>query len=349
MKAIQLFFKDQCSFLVFQGFLVVFLLLLFWLDGFREYSTMLYAIFISILLTCTFLIAKFILRRAFYTAVTKQPRKLEDVLIRHVHGPEHRRVALYNRAIYKIYQHEVQSLYAAQSRQLEFMNQWVHQMKTPISVMNLLLQEEALDRKSLSEEVNRIQAGLDSVLVNARLETFERDMTIEKVNLKQVVQETVTEHKSLLIRNHVFPVISIDESFFVATDLKWLRIVIGQFITNAVKYTFESGKKIYLEAMKQETGITFSVRDEGVGIPSSDIHRITQAFFTGENGRLTGESTGMGLYIAAEVCERLGHTLGITSEVGVGTIITIEFENGKAEEATADEHNRIVERSDEDL
>jgi len=79
---------------------------------------------------------------------------------------------------YKIYQNEVQSLYSSQSRQLEFMNHWVHQMKTPISVINLLLEEEDIDRESIKEEIERLHFGLDSVLVNARLETFERDMTI---------------------------------------------------------------------------------------------------------------------------------------------------------------------------
>lgn len=349
MKGVQLFFKDHVAFLLFQGFLMVFLLLLFWLDGFREYSTMFYAIFISLLLTFSLLVGKFILRRAFYTAIIKDPKTIEDALIRNVQGPEHSRVARYNRGIYKVYQGELQKLYASQLRQLEFMNQWVHQMKTPISVMNLLLQEEQLDRKSLSEEVTRIQEGLDSVLVHARLETFERDMTIEQVNLKQIVQQTVNEHKSLLIRNGVFPVVDIDEHYVVATDAKWFKVIIGQFITNAVKYTFESGKKIYLEAREIEQGISFSVRDEGIGIPPSDLHRITQAFYTGENGRLTGESTGMGLYIVAEVCEHLGHGLDITSEVGVGTTMTVKLGNGKAEEEAEDGNDRIVERSDEDL
>ena len=74
-------------------------------------------------------------------------------------------------------------------------------------------------------------------------------MQIERIGLKKLVQEVVNEHKRLFITNGVFPVISIDENFFVATDVKWMKFVIGQFITNAVKYTFEKGKKVYIEAM----------------------------------------------------------------------------------------------------
>src|SRR5690606_9520204 len=126
---------------------------------------------------------------------------------------------------------------------------WVHQMKTPISVIGLLLQEKGeLDRDSVSEEIERLQSGLDTVLLNARLETFEEDMQIEKVNLKKLIQEVVTDHKRLFITNGVFPVISIDEHFVIATDLKWMRIVIAQFLTNAVKYTFVEGKKVNLTA-----------------------------------------------------------------------------------------------------
>lgn len=350
MKAIQLYLKDHITFLLFQGFLVLFLLLLFWLDGFRNYDTVIYSIIISILLTFGFLGGKFIMRRTFYAEIVRQPDKMEYALIRFAQGPEHKRTAAFTRALYKIYQSEVQTLYASQSRQLEFMNHWVHQMKTPISVINLLLQnEDKLDRQSIAEELERIQNGLDSVLVNASLETFERDMTIEKVNLKQLVQEVVTEHKRLLITNGVFPVLAVDENFIVATDRKWMKIVMEQFITNAVKYTFEKGKKVHLTAACTEKGILFTVRDEGVGIPASDLNRITNAFFTGENGRLTGESTGMGLYIASEVCGSLGHQLQIDSKIGEGTTVTLLFENGEAKEENSDEDNRRVEGSHEDL
>ena len=87
------------------------------------------------------------------------------------------------------------------------------------------------------------------------LKRLNKICTIERVALKMIVQEIITEHKRLFITNGVFPVISIDDKFIVATDVKWLKIVIGQFITNAVKYTFEQGKKIHLTATSTEQGI----------------------------------------------------------------------------------------------
>ncbi|CAM3279637.1 sensor histidine kinase [Filibacter tadaridae] len=350
MKRFTLFFKEHIPFLLFQGFLVLFILLLYWLDGFRNYNTAIYAIIISMLLTAGYLGSKFVMRRSFYTAITRKPHQMEDALIRHAQAPEHKQVTDFMRDLYKLYQNEVQTLYASQHRQLHFMNQWVHQMKTPISVIGLLLQDDdELDRNSLAEEMEKIRSGLDSVLVNARLETFERDMRIEQVALKGLVQEIVTEHKRLFIANGVFPIISIDETFEITTDIKWLKIVIGQFITNSVKYTFDEGKKVHLTAKCTDGGIHLSIRDEGVGIPSTDLNRVTKAFFTGSNGRLTGESTGMGLYIASEVCERLGHSLTIESEVGVGTTVTVLFENGKAGEKDDEKVDCETDGSDENL
>ncbi|HJF31821.1 MAG TPA: sensor histidine kinase [Sporosarcina psychrophila] len=350
MKNVMLFLKDHISFLIFQGILILFMMLIYWLDGFRNVNTAIYTISMSMLLTGGYLLGKFIIRRSFYEAIIRKPEKMEDALIRYPQGPEHRQTTEFTRELYKLYQNEVQRLYAAQHRQLHFMNQWVHQMKTPISVMGLLLQEkDDLDRNSIIEEVEKIRNGLESVLVNARLETFEQDMQIERIGLKQLVQEIVTDHKRLFITNGVFPVISIDDNFLVATDVKWMKIVIGQFITNAVKYTFDEGKKVHLTAACTGHGLKLAIRDEGIGIPSSDLNRVRKAFFTGENGRLTGESTGMGLYIASEVCNRLGHPLSIESEAGNGTTVTVLFENGEAGETDETEHNRGAGGSNEDL
>lgn len=349
MKIIVLFLKEHLSWLIFEMLLVTFILVLYWLDGFRGLNTAIYSIIMSLLLTAGFLVGKFITRRSYYEAILRKPEKMEDALIRKVQTTVQLQSAAFMRDLYEMYQAEVQSLYASQHRQLQFVNQWVHQMKTPISVINLLLQEDGeLDKRSVREEMDKIQRGLDIVLLNARLETFEEDMQIERVGLKSLVQQIVTDHKRLFITNGVFPVISIDDSLVVATDAKWMKIVIGQFITNAVKYTFEKGKRLYLSTKQTAIGFELTIRDEGVGIPASDLKRVTKAFFTGENGRLTGESTGMGLYIADEICLKLGHPLTIESEVGQGTSVKILFTNGEIGEAD-EETNREIGASDENL
>ncbi|MGG0655161.1 sensor histidine kinase [Rummeliibacillus pycnus] len=328
MEAIKLFIKDHIGYIIFDILLVLFILLLYRLDGFRNLDTAIYSIIISIVLTITFLSTRYIMRQSFYNKVLTLPNNMEDALQHNAKTPEHIATEKYIHELYKIYQLEAQALYAQQNRHLQFMNQWVHQMKTPISVLELLLQEnEELDKTSVQEEVDRLKHGLETVLMNARLDTFEEDMKIEQVALRPLVSSLVNENKRLFITNHVYPNIDIAEDCIVPTDPKWMKFIIGQFITNAVKYTFEDGKKLYLSATIKDTQIILTIRDEGIGIPPSDLKRVTKAFFTGENGRKTGESTGMGLYLAKEVCDKLGHRLEIVSEVGRGTSIRVYFQH----------------------
>ena len=328
MESVKLFLKDHSGYIVFDIFLVLFILLLYWLDGFRNVDTAIYSIIISLILTITFLCIRYIMQQSYYKKILQLPKSMEDALQKNAKTPEHIATEKYIHELYKIYQLEAQSLYAQQNRHLQFMNQWVHQMKTPISVLELLLQEEGeLDKVSVQEEVDRLKHGLETVLMNARLDTFEEDMKIEKVALRPLVSAIVNENKRLFITNHVYPSIDIGEDCIVPTDPKWMKFIIGQFITNAVKYTFEDGKKLYLSAVVKDKQVILTIRDEGIGIPPSDLKRVTKAFFTGENGRKTSESTGMGLYLAKEVCDKLGHQLEIESEVGQGTSIRVTFQH----------------------
>ena len=330
---IRLFIKEHITFLVFQFLVVLFVMLLYWLDGFRNVDTAVYSIVITSILTITFLGTLFVKKYAFYKKILSVPTEIEAVLQRESQSAEIKQVERYLQHIYRLYQKEVQLLYARQNRHLQFMNSWVHQMKTPISVIELMTQgNDQVDSAGVSEEMDRLKRGLDAVLMNARLDTFEEDMQIEQIDLKQLVTEVVSSNKRLFIGSHVFPVITIVEECTITSDSKWLKFVIAQFLTNAVKYTFEENKKIYFETVHEHNQVIFSVRDEGIGIPASDMKRVTRAFFTGENGRKTGESTGMGLYLAQEICRKLGHEMKITSTVGQGTTVSIVFEQQETTE-----------------
>lgn len=327
MMALKLFIREYISFFVFQLVLIAFMLIIFGLDGFRNIDTAIYMVSISLVLLISFLVVRYLLRQKYLVQITQTPVKMEDALQKNAKTPEHDVTVQYLHALYKVYQYEVQALHARQDRHEKFMNQWVHQMKTPLAVLDLLLQEETeLDKHSVQEEVDRLKRGLEMVLVNARIDKFEEDMQIEQVSLKAIVTKVINENKRLFIANRVFPDIQINEDMKVTSDIKWLQFIISQFVTNAVKYTFEPNKKVYLSAVEIDEGITLVIRDEGIGIPKSDLSRVTKPFFTGENGRKTGESTGMGLYLAKEICEKLGHELTIQSEVNEGTTVTVKFQ-----------------------
>lgn len=323
---LRLFIKEYISFVIFELIVVIFILSLYWLDGFRNLDTAIYSIVISLVLMATYLATRYIFRRTYLKKISELPKSMEDALQKNAKTPEHIQTEAYFQELYRLYQHEVQNLYATQKRHDQFLNQWIHQMKTPISVIELLLQDEnELDKNSVQEEIDRLKRGIEMVLMNARLEKFEEDMQVEQVNLKELVTATINEHKRLFITKQVYPEIEIKEHFTVATDSKWMKFMLGQFITNAVKYTFERNKKVKISAKELNSKIQLVVEDEGIGIPKSDLTRVTNAFFTGENGRKTGESTGMGLYLAKEICGKLGHELEIESEVGKGTTVSVTF------------------------
>lgn len=242
-------------------------------------------------------------------------------------------------ALYENYREYVNDLIKYQERQKQhhhFMNQWVHSMKTPVSVINLLIQQSnetsSLDEakkllRSIGEENERLAHGLEMVLHTARLEEFELDVSLKRVDLVDLVRTVINEHKKEMIRYAIFPRIECDhDEVFVETDRKWMAFVLNQVTGNAIKYSEKGANRRIIYAITK-TGSTciLSVTDEGVGIPKQDRRRIFDPFFTGENRRTGAESTGMGLYLANEVCSRLGHRLSVDSEEGGGTTVTMTF------------------------
>lgn len=228
---------------------------------------------------------------------------------------------------YKLYEIKIQEYNRKQKEHLTFINQWVHQMKTPLSVIQLLLEEYdgELRAESISEEVYKINTNLNLALYFARVDAFEKDFVVEKLNLQQLVLDTVNKEKKLFIKNKILPKVDIDKTIEVYTDGKWMKFILDQIITNSIKYSLGIGKSIIIQAYLQENHVVLEIIDDGIGIPDKDIRRVFHPFFTGENGRKYGESTGMGLYIVKKTCENLGYKIEIKSEVNKGTKLKIVF------------------------
>ncbi|MBB6672554.1 sensor histidine kinase [Cohnella nanjingensis] len=216
-----------------------------------------------------------------------------------------------------------------------FTQQWVHQMKTPVSVIDLLTQqsgglpslEEARETlRSIREENGRIEEGLETVLYQARLDQFDRDLRLESVSLRETARAVVNRHKHAMLRASVYPQLE-GEDLLATTDAKWLAFMIGQLISNAIKYSRAKpgAKRLLVAVAAVQGGCELCVADEGVGIAEEDLPRVAEPFFTGRNGRMGGESTGMGLYLVQETCALLGHRLAIESQAGAGTTVRIFF------------------------
>lgn len=234
---------------------------------------------------------------------------------------------------------------------LDFTNRWVHAMKTPVSVIDLLVQQSrearSLDEAlplfdSIQEEAEKIAHALDTMLGMARQQRFSVDLLPSRVDLLEVARAVVNKHRKEFIRYSVYPDVECHApSCIVETDEKWITFVVDQLVSNAIKYTrlhdaAPSASKtsppakrvsilIHPGAGSAGSAATLTVRDFGIGIPAQDLPRVFDPFFTGENGRIAPESTGMGLYLARKVCAGLGHSITASSQPGQGTAVTVTF------------------------
>ncbi|WP_026569418.1 sensor histidine kinase [Sediminibacillus sp. JSM 1682029] len=323
----KLFLRDHLLLIVVQIFQSVMISGLFFLDGYRGIGVSIYAIFLSFVLLTGFLLYRYLSRKNFYQRLEHPMATLDGSL--ETTGQAAISEALDQLLVrqYRLYQEALHKAEERQDEHLLFMDRWVHQMKTPLSVIELTAQSmDEPESSSIREETERMRNGLNMVLYMARLRTIEEDFQIKPVVLSKLIQEVNHENKRFYIRNEVYPQLKEEKpGITVETDEKWLLFLLSQLVQNAVKYSAGRAKYIVLSLYEESAEAVLEVKDFGIGIPVSDQKRVFNKFYTGENGRKFRESTGMGLYLVKEVAERLEHRLELESVEGEGTSIRIIF------------------------
>lgn len=205
----------------------------------------------------------------------------------------------------------------------EYIEQWVHEVKTPITATKLLCENNRADfTRDILVELENINRFTEQALYFARSEHTEKDYSIREIKLSDIVHGAIADNKYLLRQNHVKLTVDNMENSVYADD-KWLRFILNQIISNAVKYRSEQ-PEIHFYAAKKDDQIILSIVDNGIGISKSDLPRIFEKGFTGQNGRFVQSSTGIGLYLCKHLCEKLGVGLAAHSE-GNGTEIVLSF------------------------
>ena len=217
---------------------------------------------------------------------------------------------------------------------LYFLSHFMHYLKTPVSVMTLMISKEknsenACILEKIERENKRIHTSIDQALTMVRMEGFENDLEIHAIDLVGVIREIINERKKECIYHAIFPGIECQlEEVMVVTDLKWCKVLLDQIISNAIKYSDlkEGNKKLLFKIEQYQQYLRLSIIDEGMGIPSYDIERVFDPFFTGENGRKQANSSGIGLYICKKIADKLGHRLSLQSEESLGTTVMIDWQ-----------------------
>ncbi|MBZ9609058.1 sensor histidine kinase [Clostridium estertheticum] len=216
-----------------------------------------------------------------------------------------------------------------------FISQWIHNMKTPLSVIDLIIQKYKINEVKSAIAIDHIEGekeiilrNLNQVLKVFRLESFTTDYIPENIDLIVVVRKVINANKNHFLYNNVYPIMQgKDENAVIMTDSKWNEAMLEQIISNAIKYSNASKKpkNVYFCIEELNNEIILKIRDEGIGIPYIDLERVFEPFFTGTNGRSNHNATGIGLYFCSEVAKKLGHSIKISSVVGKGTEVTVQY------------------------
>lgn len=296
------------------------ILLLVWLAGFHDWPILSYGFLLFALVNLVFLTVFYGQQRNFWqymsgrttnTELTKDLAFLSNQVAQKMEEEVQRK------------EREITDLKAQQAQYQEFMNLWIHQMKTPVTVIDLLAEEEPVDVFSLKEENDRLKSGLEMALNLVRVTDFQQDFVLEELSVAEVVKKAISLQKAQFIRRTIYPQVTIGKER-VISDEKWLLFVLQQIIGNSLKYSpAKSTIQFTIETRAKQLILT--IQDKGMGIPQHDLKRVTQAFYTGENGRLFPEATGMGLYLVAEITQKLAIQLDIQSAQGEGTQVRLIF------------------------
>ena len=314
--------RDLIALIINTFLIVLFYYLLF------ENSEIIYPLMLSAFVVLVYFITEIIRYRSFL-------EKLEDSK----KSPNYNSVDVNSNeeqilnVISEIHQDYLKKIYSLNLRIKDrdnLFSQWIHNMKTSITVIDLACENSTLNLENtnyiadIKEENNRLKKNLEECLNVLRLDDFSRDYITVTCNLRKLINAAVNSKKRNFIYKGVFPKVNINENIYVYTDKKWCSYMLEQILSNAIKYS-NNGKKIEISATDVGNKIELVIKDEGVGIIREDLQRVFDPFFTGKNGRQERSATGIGLYMVKIISKKLGHAVEMESEPGAGTQVKIIF------------------------
>ena len=211
----------------------------------------------------------------------------------------------------------------------EYIEIWVHEVKTPIASARLIIDNnESTVTNKIGYELKKIEDFIEQVLYYSKSNDVSKDYIIREFSLEEAVMEVLRKNSRDFINKKIsLDIGEIEGKIF--SDIKWVEFILNQIIGNAIKYSKESKGIVRIYSALGENRVTLTIEDNGVGIPERDIARVFEKGFTGDNGRKFGKSTGMGLYLCKKLCDRLELGISIESKLEFGTKIYIIFPLGR--------------------
>lgn len=277
----------------------------------------------------TWLMAQFFSRKKYFAELEKITENLEQRYLLGELMPHSFRLEdeLYRELICKSNKSVIERIHQiedAQKEYREYIESWVHEIKAPITAIDLAC-ENARDERGgqIAAENRRVENDVDMVLYYARSDEVYKDYLIAETDLQEVCGEVLIKNKHYLIQNHMR--VEVDCPHHVFTDKKWIAFILGQLILNSVKYRTAKDAYLHIFTEAAPRSVLLMVEDNGIGIRPEEISRIFEKGFTGSNGRKEGRATGMGLYLCQKLCKKLGIEIRAESETGKGTRMVLEI------------------------
>ena len=280
----------------------------------------------------TIVVVEYCKKKVFYDDFQKKLISLDQkyLIVEILNEPNFLEGKILTDALYEIDKSMIEKIkeYKMQVKDFkEYVELWIHEVKLPVASLTLMVHNQKGDQsKKLLSQLTRLDNYLEQILYYVRSENAEKDYLITKVNLSKVISNVALKNKDILLAKGIDFVVS-DVDIEVLTDSKWLEFIINQIVDNSIKYSKEKNAYIKIVAKEESEVIGLIIYDNGKGISKCDLPRVFDKTFTGTNGRSeSAKSTGMGLYLCRELCNKLGHKIQIISEEGKYTKVTILFD-----------------------
>lgn len=211
----------------------------------------------------------------------------------------------------------------------EYIESWVHEIKIPITSVKLLCENNKSDiTTKIDEEIEEINNFVEQALFYARMDQVSNDFMIKNINLNNVIKNVLARNKKIMIQNNMkVELNNVNTNCY--TDEKWLEFIINQIIQNAIKYRKEKNANIIITISENKENVILNIKDNGIGIKTSEIDRIFDKGFTGTNGRNQKKSTGIGLYLCKRLCQEIGMEIEANSKENEFTEIKIIIQRNK--------------------
>lgn len=232
---------------------------------------------------------------------------------------------------------ERRAVAAASERRAKFFAGANHDLRQPLQAMGIYLQILQMQSTPETKDViaqlgataQNISTLVEQLLEVSRIETGHLDVKMENVSVAELFAELAAEFAPVAASKGFF-FLTRSLPLTVHTDPLFVKRILTNLITNAIRYSRKPGSKIVLAARRLRNGrITIGVYDQGPGISEEDRHRIFEAFYRGEAGKHSETGYGLGLSIVSGLAKRLGIPITVGSRLGRGSVFRLEFTSVK--------------------